>query len=38
VHADSLCLHSDTPGAVQLAVAVRRALAEAGVDVIAFVR
>lgn len=38
VHADSLCLHSDTPGAVQLAATVRRALADAGVDVAAFVR
>ncbi len=33
LRADSLCVHSDTPGAVGLAVAVRRALAEAGVDV-----
>ena len=38
VHADSLCLHSDTPGAVQLAAAVRRALTEAGIDIVPFVR
>lgn len=30
---DSLCVHSDTPGAVALARAVRTALADAGVDV-----
>lgn len=33
VEAESLCVHGDTPGAVELAVAVRRALAEAGVEV-----
>ncbi|HEY0187406.1 MAG TPA: 5-oxoprolinase subunit PxpA [Cellulomonas sp.] len=32
VVADSLCVHSDTPGAVAVARAVRAALAEAGVD------
>lgn len=31
VHADSICLHGDTPGAVAHATAVRAALAEAGV-------
>jgi UPF0271 protein len=31
--ARSLCLHGDTPGAVELARTVRRALADAGVDV-----
>jgi UPF0271 protein len=31
--ARSLCLHADTPGAVELARAVRSALADAGVDV-----
>lgn len=36
VRARSLCVHSDTPGAVDLAKAVRRALAAAGVDVYAF--
>ena len=30
---DSLCVHSDTPGAVAIAGAVRRALGAAGVDV-----
>lgn len=33
VEAESLCVHGDTPGAVELAGAVRRALAEAGVEV-----
>lgn len=32
-HPDSLCLHSDTPGAVELARAVRAALESAGVEV-----
>lgn len=36
VVADSVCLHSDTPGAVDLLRAVRRALEEAGVVVRAF--
>jgi UPF0271 protein len=30
---DSLCIHSDTPGAVEIARAIRAALAAAGVDV-----
>lgn len=34
--ADSLCVHSDTPGSVQIASAVRSALAAAGVEVRAF--
>lgn len=34
--ADSLCVHSDTPGAVAMAVAVRAALVEAGVAVAPF--
>ncbi|MRG60183.1 5-oxoprolinase subunit PxpA [Agromyces sp. CFH 90414] len=34
--ADSICLHGDTPGAVELASRVRAALAAAGVDVRAF--
>jgi UPF0271 protein len=33
--ADSVCLHGDTPGAVEHAHAVRAALADAGVDVAA---
>ncbi len=36
VHAESLCVHSDTPGSVQIASAVRSALAAAGVEVGAF--
>jgi UPF0271 protein len=32
VRADSICLHSDTPGAVALARAVRAGLADAGVE------
>lgn len=36
VRADSICLHGDTPRALQLARAVRAALAEAGVAVRAF--
>ena len=34
--AESICVHGDTPGAVAMAAAVRRALAGAGVDVGAF--
>ena len=33
---DTLCVHGDTPGAVAIAAAVRRALAEAGVAVAPF--
>ena len=33
---DSLCVHGDTPGAVELAIAVRAALDHAGVEVAAF--
>ncbi len=33
VHADSICLHGDTPGAVEHARAVRSALSAAGVNV-----
>jgi UPF0271 protein len=32
----SLCLHGDTPGAAALAVAVRRALTEAGAAIAPF--
>jgi UPF0271 protein len=31
VNPQSLCLHGDTPGAVHLATAVRRALVDAGI-------
>ena len=34
VHADSLCLHGDTPGAVEMARAVRSGLEHAGVEVV----
>jgi len=33
VSAQSICLHGDTPGAVAMAVAVRKALAEAGAEI-----
>jgi len=36
VQADSLCIHGDTPGAVNMAVAVRQGLENAGVDIEAF--
>ena len=36
VDAESICLHGDTPGAVAMAAAVRRALEGAGVAVKAF--
>jgi UPF0271 protein len=32
VDPDSLCIHGDTPGAVDMAVAVRSGLEEAGVE------
>ncbi len=35
---DSVCVHSDTPGATALALAARRALEDAGVPVASFVR
>jgi len=34
----TICVHGDTPGAVELARAIRRALEEAGIDVCAFAR
>ncbi|HUC04603.1 MAG TPA: 5-oxoprolinase subunit PxpA [Acidimicrobiales bacterium] len=34
-HVDTLCIHSDSPNAPALAAAVRRALAEAGIEVAA---
>ncbi|MBI3976127.1 MAG: LamB/YcsF family protein, partial [Armatimonadetes bacterium] len=33
VRADTLCMHSDTPGAAALAAAVRRVLLDAGVRI-----
>ncbi|WP_416417806.1 LamB/YcsF family protein [Paenarthrobacter aromaticivorans] len=36
VSADSLCIHGDTPGAVNMAAAVRAGLEEAGVEIDAF--
>ena len=36
VSARSICVHGDSPGAVAMAVAVRKALAEAGVEIQAF--
>lgn len=38
VQADSICLHGDSPGAVEMARAVRRALDEAGIEVLAALR
>ena len=37
VEADSICVHEDSPGAVAMAERVRVSLAEAGVEVTAFV-
>jgi UPF0271 protein len=37
VRADSVCVHGDSPGAVAMATAVRKALESAGVDVRPFV-
>ena len=36
VRADSLCIHGDTPGAVELAAAVRKGLEDAGVEIAPF--
>ena len=36
VPADSICVHSDTPGAIELLRAIRRGLADAGVEVVPF--
>jgi 5-oxoprolinase (ATP-hydrolysing) subunit A len=36
VSAQSICVHGDSPGAVAMALALRKALAEAGVDIRAF--
>ena len=32
---DTLCIHGDSPGAVAMATAVRRTMADAGIDVVA---
>jgi UPF0271 protein len=37
VSAESICVHGDSPGAVEMAVAVRKALVSAGVDIRPFV-
>jgi UPF0271 protein len=34
LHADTICLHGDTPGAVSLAASLRKAFDRAGVDVV----
>jgi UPF0271 protein len=36
IRADSICVHGDSPGAVEMAVALRAALAAAGVDISPF--
>jgi UPF0271 protein len=36
VDPDSLCIHGDTPGAVEMAAAVRAGLEEAGVELTPF--
>ena len=33
VQADSICIHGDTPGAVEMAAALRRGLEAAGVSI-----
>ena len=33
VSASSICVHGDSPAAVEMAIAVRKALTEAGIDV-----
>ena len=37
VSASSICVHGDSPAAVEMAIAVRKALTEAGIDVQPFV-
>jgi UPF0271 protein len=34
IQADSLCLHGDTPGAVEMAKAIRESLEDAGVEIV----
>lgn len=36
VDADSICVHGDTPGAVDMATAIRAALTAAGISIRAF--
>ena len=36
LHADSVCVHGDSPGAVAMATAVRKALEHAGIAVRSF--
>ena len=38
VRVDSVCVHGDTPGAVELARAVRTALEASGLEIAAFAR
>ena len=38
VRADSICTHGDSPGAVEMARALRTALTGAGVEIAPFVR
>ena len=38
VRADSICVHGDSPGAVEMAVSVRQALTTSGVDIGPFVQ
>ena len=37
IHAESVCVHGDSPGAVTMAAAVREALTEAGITTAAFI-
>jgi lactam utilization protein B len=36
IHADTLCLHSDTPQSVELAKIIRRELLSAGIHIAVF--
>ncbi|MBI2853963.1 MAG: LamB/YcsF family protein [Chloroflexi bacterium] len=38
IQADSICLHSDTPGAVELARALKKRMEEAGVEIVPMAR
>jgi 5-oxoprolinase (ATP-hydrolysing) subunit A len=38
VRADSICTHGDSPGAVEMARALRAALTAAGIEIAAFTR
>ena len=37
IRAESICVHGDSPGAVTMAAAVRKALSDAGIITAAFV-